>query len=376
MTRLVGLKYHPCYLVSGVLPTLFSVEPKESLQDLFDREDEVRKLREGLSRERLILVLGLRRIGKSSLVLATLSSTGQPFVYVDVRRAYDEVSRRVPAERLYEELRSSLLRLSVRERVLEALRRMGVSLEYPVKVRVPAEEVRDGIAKAFDALNELGRVAVVLDEAQYLRYSTIGLRPLLAHVYDRLRNVTLIMTGSEVGLLHDFIGIDDPSSPLYGRYGLTIELRPFDEERSRQFLRRGFEELGVRVDERVIERAVEELDGVVGWLVYFGRLYLEKGADAIDEVKEMGAKLVKKELEEALSRSPYYSHIMRAVATLGRARWKNVVDYVTAQLGRRVTNATIARDLRNLVKMGFIEKVNDEYRVADPIVRYAVLKWL
>jgi len=41
LTRLVGLKYHPCYLVSGVLPTLFSVEPKESLQDLFDREDEV-----------------------------------------------------------------------------------------------------------------------------------------------------------------------------------------------------------------------------------------------------------------------------------------------------------------------------------------------
>jgi len=113
-----------------VLPTLFSVEPKESLQDLFDREDEVRKLREGLSRERLILVLGLRRIGKSSLVLATLSSTGPPFVYVDVRRAYDDISRRVPAERLYEELRSSLLRLSVRERVLEALRRMGARSSF------------------------------------------------------------------------------------------------------------------------------------------------------------------------------------------------------------------------------------------------------
>ena len=48
------------------------------------------------------IVLGLRRIGKSSLVLATLSSTGQPFVYIDVRRAYDDISRRVPAERLYE----------------------------------------------------------------------------------------------------------------------------------------------------------------------------------------------------------------------------------------------------------------------------------
>jgi len=58
---------------------------------------------------------------------STLSSTGQPFVYVDDRRAYDDVSRRVSAERLYEELRSSLLRLSVRERVLEAL---GLSGRY------------------------------------------------------------------------------------------------------------------------------------------------------------------------------------------------------------------------------------------------------
>jgi len=56
-----------------------------------------------------------------------------------------------------------------------------------------SNKVRDSIAKAFDALNELGRVAVVLDEAQYLRYSTVGLRPLLAHVYDRL-SITLSST--------------------------------------------------------------------------------------------------------------------------------------------------------------------------------------
>jgi hypothetical protein len=52
--------------------------------------------------------------------------------------------------------------------------------------------MRGNIAKIFEALNELGRVIIVLDEAQYLRYSTIGLRPILAHVYD-------YMTGNYVG---------------------------------------------------------------------------------------------------------------------------------------------------------------------------------
>jgi len=37
-----------------------------------------------------------------------------------------------------------------------------------------------------------------------------------------------------------------------------------------EYLRRGFEAAGVRVSEDVVERAVDELDGIIGWLVHFG----------------------------------------------------------------------------------------------------------
>ena len=244
----------------------------------------------------------------------------------------------------------------------------------PESPKLPLEEIRNNISKIFEAINELGKVVVVLDEAQYLRYSTIGVKPLLAHVYDYLKNVTLIFMGSEVGLLHDFIGIDDPSSDFYGRYYVCVELKPFDEVKSKEFLRAGFKELGVRVEDPVLDKAVSELDGIVGWLVYFGKLYLEKKEEAIDEVKSLGSKIVKKELDEAFSRSPYYALIMKAIATLGEARWKNIVNYVIAQTGRKVTTSTISRDLKNLLEMGFIEKEGNEYKVADPIVRYTVLE--
>ncbi len=316
---------------------LFSTEPKSSIGDLFDRELEVKKLKNSLN-ERMILVLGLRRIGKSSLVLSTLNSLDVDFIFIDVRKAYDDVSKKVPAERLYGEMRSSLLRLSKGERVKDLLSRLNVSLEYPVKVRISAEEIKDNIVKIFEALNDIGRVIVVFDEAQYLRYSTVGLRPVLAHVYDYMDGITLILTGSEVGLLHDFVGVDDPDSELYGRYHSSIELKPLDGEKSREFLRKGFEQLGIR-----------------------------------EEVRSMGVRLLRKELDEAFSRSPYYIHIMKAIAILGRARWKNVLNYVTAQVGR-VGNATMSRDLKNLVKMGFVEKEGDEYVIGDPLVRYAVLE--
>lgn len=41
--------------------TLFSTEPKSSLDELFDREFEVDRFRRGLN-ERLVLVLGIRRL--------------------------------------------------------------------------------------------------------------------------------------------------------------------------------------------------------------------------------------------------------------------------------------------------------------------------
>jgi len=352
---------------------LFSTEPKRSLKDLFDREEEVKKLRSSLN-ERMILLLGLRRIGKSSLVLSTLNSTDTNFIFVDVRKVFDDVSKKVQAEKLYEEIYSSLLMLSKKKRVKDILLRLGFSLEYPVKIKFSIDETRSNINRIFEALNKLGKVVIVFDEAQYLRYSTIGLRPILAHCYDYMKGITLVFTGSEVGLLHDFLGIDDPNSELYGRYYTSIELKPFDREKSKEFLRRGFDELQVKVDELTLERAVSELDGIIGWLVYFGKLYLERGNDALEEVKSLGAKIVKKELDEAFSKSAYYVFIMKAIATLGRARWKNILNYVVAQVGKKVTNATISRDLRNLMKMGFVEKEGNEYRIADPIVKYAVLE--
>ncbi|WP_243678255.1 ATP-binding protein [Vulcanisaeta distributa] len=289
---------------------LFSTEPKTSLSELFDREVEIERLRNGLN-ERLVLVLGIRRVGKSSLVLSVLNSLGIDYVFIDVRKLYDNVSRKVPAERIYNELRSSLSRLSFWERIKGVINEIDVSLG-PIRFRLGTSRIRDGIARILEAINDVGRhVVLVFDEAQYLRYSTIGLRPLLAYTYDYLRNVTLVLTGSEVGLLHDFLGLNDPSSELYGRYYFVIELRPFDRERSIEFLRRGFKELGINVDDRVIERAVDELGGIAGWLVYFGRLYPpEKGEDAINEVKEIGANLVRTELEELFSRSQYYRYIM------------------------------------------------------------------
>ncbi len=356
---------------------LFSTEPKDSIDELFDRKNEIEKFKANIN-ERMVLILGLRRIGKSSLVLSTLNSLPKDYIFIDVRKIYDDTSKKVLVEKLYEEIRSSLSKLSRKEYIKSIISRFNISLDFSLGVKFSIKEMKENITNIFNALNEVGEksgsIPIVFDEAQYLRYSTVGLRSLFAHVYDYMKGVTLIFTGSEVGLLQDFLGIDDPKSELYGRYYSSVELKPFDPDTSKKFLRTGFKELNVKVGDSIIEKAVNELDGIVGWLVYFGKLYLEKGNDALEEVKILGSKLVRKELEEAFSKSPYYLYIMKAIATLGNARWKNILNFTIAETGKKIANATISRDIQNLIKMGFIEKENNEYKISDPIVRYTVLE--
>ena len=84
---------------------------------------------------------------------------------------------------------------------------------------------------------------------------------------------------------------------------------------------------------------------------------------------------------EALATTTYLSALVpgllipgtMGISPLGKAGWRNIMDYVMAQTGRRLTNAAISRDLKNLVKIGFIERQGDEYRIIDPMVRYAML---
>ncbi|WP_297499331.1 hypothetical protein [Thermococcus sp.] len=63
------------------------------------------------------------------------------------------------------------------------------------------------------AENEGIRVIIAFDEAQYLRFSGIRYDSLIAYAVDNLPGITFALTGSEVGMLHDFLGLEDPKNP-------------------------------------------------------------------------------------------------------------------------------------------------------------------
>lgn len=68
-------------------------------------------------------------------------------------------------------------------------------------------------------------------------------------------------------------------------------------------MRRGFSELGVRMKLEELEEAVDELDGVVGWLTLYGNYVAVRRiphGEALDSTYMDGYKMVEDELEHFL----------------------------------------------------------------------------
>ncbi|GGI69748.1 hypothetical protein GCM10007112_03410 [Vulcanisaeta souniana JCM 11219] len=165
--------------------------------------------------------------------------------------------------------------LSALDKLIYVLRRIrGVSIMgNAIEVRWRGRE-QVSLAGLFNELNER-RVVMAFDEAQRLRgpLSSEVLNA-LAHAYDFDRNVTFILSGSEVGLLYEFMSVEDPNSPLFGRYFYEVRIGRFTRDESIDFLWRGFKELGVEVTTDVIETIADVFNGIPGWLVYAANAYI------------------------------------------------------------------------------------------------------
>jgi len=361
---------------------LFDLQPKTKREDLYDRENELSEFKEALKLgERLVLLLGIRRLGKSSLLNVALSESEHPHAKIDVRSMYfthGSVPQEILTKRILSSLIGSLpssgkLRLGIVEALssIRGVRLSGVHVEFEKKPDLA--EILEKIDSW--AGNEGRRVIIGFDEAQYLRLSGIQYDGLIAYVVDNLPNLTLVLTGSEVGVLHEFLGLENPRKPLFGRYAREIVLERFTRSESIEFLEKGFEELGVTVSSEELERVVDRLDGIVGWLSTYGylrgvRKLPEK--NALEELFRRAEALVMDELSSLLSHSRRYWFILKAVS-LGNTRWRGIKEYVEFTTGR-INDAKFSHLLKNLVKYGYLEKTAEGYSIPDPVVLEVIRK--
>jgi AAA+ ATPase superfamily predicted ATPase len=364
----------------------FDERPKSSRKDLYDMREELEQLLTALNRkDPLIVIVGLRRIGKTSLLQTALSEVENNIVF-DLRTlgtgAYS--TKKDLVEILERSINDFLARRkTVRTKIIDALRHVsGVEVEgMSITFSWGGKESLDmaGLFKKLDhwALSNNTTIAVAFDEAQELRkVAGLAMDKFLAHIYDYCKATSIILTGSAVGLLYNFLGEEDPEAALYGRSRTEIRLKRLAPEEAEVFLRKGFKQAKKRVNDALIQDAVRRLDGIVGWLTMFGAACLKRSASAgvINSVMLEGSKLARREFENFLQGREVarkrYENIIGHLAK-GASTWSSIKAYLELQEEKRLNDRKVTELIDALLKAGFIERIDELYAVSDPMLAHS-----
>jgi AAA+ ATPase superfamily predicted ATPase len=372
----------------------FEEAPKREIKDLYDYKEELNQLVEAIEGgSRLIVIEGPRRAGKTSLLLTGLSQTEHPSIVIDAREFSSAVTitRRDLIKALERGLNKFLAeKRGWRERLSAAVKGIqGVEIEpgLPPKISLSWGSRRREALDLVSLLDALGEAAnsqgtsflLAFDEAQeFKRLAGLNLPALMAHVYDYVKGVQWIVTGSQVGVLQDFLGVERPRSPLFGRVLTRIRLKRLSQDDSKEFLKLGFSQISMTLHDHEISTIVEKLDGIIGWLTYVGvvsRRFRHFDEAVLTETMKLGSELAASEFSNfLLPRSQArgrYIQIMRSVVE-GPRRWSEIKRFVENVEGHTVPDFTFNQLLNNLVKGSFVEKTHEGlYEITDPILHLA-----
>ena len=352
---------------------LFDITPKDDRKDFFDRDEEIEKVK-SLSSP-ITLVLGLRRTGKSSLIKVSLKEMNYPYIYVDLRKF---------EERVYISYKDFVLELQKEiNRIVKSFPSLLDILKKIKGVKIAGTEVvfnwgkeRVSFSSILDSLEEgiEEKIVIVLDEAQELsKLRGANLLPIFAYAYDNLKKVKFIFSGSEMGLLYDFLKVEDPESPLFGRAFNTVELRPFSKEEATEFLKRGFLELGIEFN--AFEEVYNKIGGIPGWLTHFGFVYSQKKEleESIAETLNYAKRLIRKEFENFLKEREVarerYLVVMKEVSRC--ASWSAIKRALEVNEGVSISDSEVYNYLNQLMKHSWITKKDEKYCPAEPLIGYA-----
>jgi hypothetical protein len=351
----------------------FDPRPKTKKEDLYDREKELEQFFKALSYAPLIVVTGLRRTGKTSFVNVAVGECGCPSAILDLRglpfnpSSADVVRRLEAAFRRID--RKWFSDLSEALRHLKGVSVLGSELSFEWgKAGVDLAELFGEIDSWAEKKKK--KFVIAFDEIQVIRGDKWMLR-FLAHVADSYHNVVVVVTGSEVGVLFDFLGFDQPPSPLYGRHFVQVQMKNFSASMAKEFLVSGFKQIKLEPSLEVLEYVVKRLDGVPGWLTLFGVRCRDRNAcsrELVDEVASEAGKLAREEVLKIVALSRRYGVILNFVAKVGEASWSQIKSVVETKEARSVTNHAVSTLIRNLVNMGIMLESDSKYAISDALL--------
>ncbi len=342
---------------------LFDVKPKRTRKDLYDFEEELQEISKAFKGP-LVIVTGLRRTGKTSLILTSLEDGELPYLFFDLREGCASRSG------LYKMLSEGMTEFFSRQSKAERFERhLKTALRLIRGIAIAGAEVsfewgegRSTISQIFSAIDDFARridkkVIIVFDEIQRGR-GIVGRELLdsLAHSYDFSENLVFVLSGSETELLYKMLR--NERSPLFGRYYAEVRTRKLNHSESLDFLQTGFSEAKMNVKQDELEEIVNSLDGIIGWLTYAGYQRVS-GVKDFDRIVEDAISLAKNELENFISMrmSRRYRTVLKSLAE-EITGWSELKRRLEKEEEREVSDRALYEILQYLRAHSIIDERN------------------
>ncbi|MBI4980646.1 ATP-binding protein [Candidatus Woesearchaeota archaeon] len=351
---------------------LFDLLPKTKKKDLFGVDYAFQTLVDAISDDstRMVIIKGLRRVGKTSLMNVALNEIPFDGVNIDVRESpyYDQ-------QRFFSYLVEKIRRKVSEPIISQILKKIsGVGISYKDISAQLFFSKHENFQFFFENLNKQllkndKKIVLAFDEVQLLK--EIKFDYILASIFDNYPQIRLVLTGSEIGLLEKFIGKSNYDSPLYGRAYLEIELKRMVPEATEKFLEQGFAQINKKISFGEVRDVVEHLDGIIGWITHYGWLRHEGTLheEALEKVKREGQELVKREIKQFLNKRKAklkYLLLLKFLAN-GNNTWTEL-KYNFVKEDKKITDNQLNFYLKELLDYGFIEKISEKYYLSDPIL--------
>lgn len=320
---------------------------------------------------RMALIKGLRRTGKTSLLNVVLAESGLAYAKIDVREGpyYDQQAFLA----FFVSKIKARLGKTAWDRVRDQIKSIEFSYgELSATVLLAKEENLHLFFQSLEKDLKKNATTFVLafDEVQLLK--KIKFDYILASLFDNYPHIKIILTGSEIGMVDDFIGKQQAEAPLFGRALLEIELARLSPQETMRFLELGFSQIKKQVSFQEMKDVVEQLDGIIGWATSYGWLRSQGIAHekALEKVIEEGKVIVLREFQhflESRRAKERYTKIIHSLAH-GQHTWQDL----KLSGKKAIADSQLVIYLHELMAYGFVEKTEGKYHLSDPLLLKAM----
>lgn len=357
-----------------------------------NRDREIKEILQNISAKNNISLLGLRRIGKTSILFRIMNSLKTQKHKIPVYiNCYGIPELRRFSELFIDSVRNSYIKHSGDENYLEKIKQhikekietlayrltdmdLEVAQYFKIKIGVKQKEI-DEYQLFVDSLKypeNLGakkgyEFVIILDEFQ-----DIGIRwgediiKRLRSVVETQKHCSFIFSGSSITFMADLV--DNPKSPFY-RQMCKIYVKALPEDVAENFVKKRLKLCGYKISEDAVKRFIELTHCFPDYIQRLGQraAYYSKniGVKEIDGAYEDVLLELDSEFRELINklnqRSPVYGEIL--IAMSNAAKLSELGEFIGGEMQKYMQR------IYYLLRVGLIERVNKGlYQITDPVL--------